>query len=125
MDMVSKDIKWAEIMKQIPGRTAEQIRSRYVNALDPSLIKTPWTKEEDEILFKYQRKLGNKWTVIKKFLPGRSENSIKNRFNNRTKSELIKKKKEQKRKAKHANSVSNTTANSSPPRIEVTSVMEV
>jgi hypothetical protein len=83
--MVSKGIKWADIMKQIPSRTGEQIRTRYINVLDPSLIKTPWTKEEDEILFKYQRTLGNKWTAIKKFLPGRSENSIKNRFYNRTK----------------------------------------
>jgi len=54
----------------------------------PSRVRTPWTKEEDDILFENQRLLGNRWTEIRKLLPGRSENSIKNRYHNRKNSHL-------------------------------------
>ena len=41
----------------------------------------PFSEEEDQILLAKQLELGNKWTKIASFLPGRPENSIKNRFN--------------------------------------------
>lgn len=85
--MVSDGAKWFEIAEQLPGRTGEHIRQRYVNALKPSLKKTPWTLDEDRILFEAQTELGNRWTEIGKRLPGRAENSIKNRFHNRQSSE--------------------------------------
>ena len=81
--MVSQGFKWKDIVSQVPGRTGESIRGRYVNYLDPSLKNTKWTKEEDDILFENQRKVGNKWAEIRKLLPGRSDNSIKNRYHNR------------------------------------------
>mmetsp|Transcript_36859 Transcript_36859/g.42444 ORF Transcript_36859/g.42444 Transcript_36859/m.42444 type:complete len:477 (-) Transcript_36859:355-1785(-) len=86
--MVLEGFKWKEIAHQLPGRVGESIRERYVNFLDPRLKKTPWTKEEDDILFQNQRIVGNKWTEIRKLLPGRSENSIKNRYHNRKNSHL-------------------------------------
>jgi hypothetical protein len=92
--MVAGGSKWAEIAKRLPGRLGEAIRDRYVNVLDPSMKKTPWTAEEDAILFKHQKMFGNKWVKIGKFLPGRPENSIKNRYYNRLHS--------QQRKIKHA-----------------------
>ena len=77
----------------------ESVRERYVNFLDPRLKKTPWTKKEDDILFENQRLLGNKWTEIRKLLPGRSENSIKNRYHNRKNSHLRKVKQAKKEKS--------------------------
>ena len=39
--------------------------------------KGPWTKEEDEILKRAQKAIGNKWAAIKKlYLTNRSDNSI-------------------------------------------------
>lgn len=48
--------------------------------MDPSIKKQAWSTEEDLILMSLQREMGNKWSLIKKRLPGRSENDVKNRY---------------------------------------------
>jgi hypothetical protein len=92
--MVQQGYKWAEIAHRLPGRIGENVRERYVNFLDPSLKKTPWTEEEDTVLFENQAILGNSWSAIRKLLPGRSENAIKNRYHNRKNAHLRKLKRE-------------------------------
>jgi hypothetical protein len=94
LHMTAQGKKWAEIAARLPGRISENVRERFVNVLDPRLKKTPWTDEEDRILFENQRVLGNRWSEIRKLIPGRSENSIKNRYHNRKNSYLRKMKKE-------------------------------
>ncbi len=74
--------KWSEIAKQVEGRIGKQCRERWFNHLDPSIKRTEWTAEEDDMLVKGQRALGNKWSLIaKQYLPGRPENAVKNRWN--------------------------------------------
>jgi len=75
------NIKWSEIASNLPGRLGKQCRERWVNHLDPSLKKGPWTPEEDKVLMEQQERLGNKWRDIAVHLPGRSENAVKNRWN--------------------------------------------
>lgn len=79
----SKGLGFPEIAAHLPGRISEQIRDRFINYVDPSRKTTEWTAEEDDLLTKLQRHVGNKWTEISKLIPGRSENSIKNRWHNR------------------------------------------
>ncbi|XP_022897794.1 transcription factor MYB3R-2-like, partial [Olea europaea var. sylvestris] len=57
----------------------KQCRDRWNNHLNPEINKGAWTKEEDEVLISAHAVYGNKWAEMAKLLPGRLENSIKNR----------------------------------------------
>ena len=73
---------WNKISsKFLPNRTSNQIRERYINILDPNLKKDKFTFEEDRLIVNLYNKYGSKWREIKKYLPGRSGDMIKNRFN--------------------------------------------
>ena len=48
--------------------------------MDPNIIRKPWTEEEDQLMLKYRKQFGNKWSEIKNYIPGRTANQIKNRF---------------------------------------------
>lgn len=39
--------RWKEIAKNIPNKNGRQVRSRYVNVLNPNLRHSPLTLEED------------------------------------------------------------------------------
>ncbi|ELP84905.1 transcription factor WEREWOLF, putative [Entamoeba invadens IP1] len=71
---------WKSVAENIPNRSRKQCRERYFNYLFDCGPKSPWTPEEDSIILKKQKEVGNKWTEISRLLPGRSPNSIKNRF---------------------------------------------
>jgi hypothetical protein len=71
---------WGKVCEKMPGRTAKQCRERWANYLDPTLLKTPFTQAEDEILLALQKEHGNKWSLISRQLPGRTENAVKLRY---------------------------------------------
>ncbi len=72
--------KWNTIATSLPGRTGKQCRERWLNHLRPNIRKGNWTEHEDKIILSEQKRIGNKWTSIARLLPGRSDNSVKNRF---------------------------------------------
>jgi hypothetical protein len=64
----------------LPLRKGKQCRERWLGHLNPSIQKREWSEYEDVVLVTKQAMLGNKWSEISKFLPGRTENQIKNRW---------------------------------------------
>jgi hypothetical protein len=80
--VASGNDKWSEIAKRLPGRIGEQIKERWINVLDPDVKRGIWTEEEMRILRDAQAELGNRWSEIARRIPGRNENSVKNRWYN-------------------------------------------
>ncbi|KAL7158651.1 hypothetical protein ABFS83_02G158600 [Erythranthe nasuta] len=80
--------KWREIEKHLPGRIGKQCRETWFNHLNPEINKAAWTKEEETVLIGVHAQYGNKWSEITKFLPGRTENSVKNHWNGSLKRKL-------------------------------------
>lgn len=76
--LVSQGYKnWGQVAQHMPGRTSKQCRERWNHYLDPTLIHTPFTEEEDQLLLSLQSEHGNKWALIARNIPGRTENAVK------------------------------------------------
>jgi len=72
--------KWTACAESITGRSGKQCKERWCNTLDPEVKKGDWQDAEDKTIFRLFQKIGPKWTEMTRYLPGRTENSIKNRF---------------------------------------------
>ncbi|CAI9755656.1 unnamed protein product [Fraxinus pennsylvanica] len=80
--------KWSTISKHLPGRIGKQCRERWHNHLNPAINKDAWTQEEELALIHAHQIYGNKWAELTKFLPGRTDNAIKNHWNSSIKKKL-------------------------------------
>ncbi|CAJ1978191.1 unnamed protein product [Sphenostylis stenocarpa] len=79
--------EWSSIRsKGLLPRTGKSCRLRWVNKLRPNLkTGSKFTAEEERLVIELQEEFGNKWAKIATYLPGRTDNDVKNFWSSRRK----------------------------------------
>ncbi|OAY49387.1 transcription factor DUO1 [Manihot esculenta] len=78
---------WSSIRsKGLLQRTGKSCRLRWVNKLRPNLKNgCKFSMEEERVVIELQAQFGNKWAKIATYLPGRTDNDVKNFWSSRQK----------------------------------------
>ena len=72
--------RWADIARQLEGRTDQQCMGRWTRHLDPNISRETWTADEDVRLVQLYQTHGTQWSRISKHIEGRTAQQCRARF---------------------------------------------
>ncbi|VAH62856.1 unnamed protein product [Triticum turgidum subsp. durum] len=70
-------------------RCGKSCRLRWMNYLRPDIKRGPIAEDEEDLILRLHRVLGNRWSLIAGRLPGRTDNEIKNYWNSHLSKKLV------------------------------------
>ncbi|XP_011086359.1 transcription factor MYB63 [Sesamum indicum] len=81
---------WRALPKQAGlMRCGKSCRLRWINYLRPDVKRGNFTPEEEQTIINLHNSIGNKWSKIASYLPGRTDNEIKNVWNTHLKKRAL------------------------------------
>jgi hypothetical protein len=80
MKLRDPSMSWSQLATYVQGRCGKQCRERWNTILDPGIKHTPWTPQEDAVLLDQWEQFGNQWSIVARYLPGRSQTKVRDRW---------------------------------------------
>ncbi|XP_044466951.1 transcription factor WER-like [Mangifera indica] len=81
--------QWNRIAKKTGlKRCGKSCRLRWMNYLSPNVKRGKFTEEEEDLIIRLHKLLGNRWSLIAKRVPGRTDNQVKNYWNTHLRKKL-------------------------------------
>ncbi|GLU03084.1 hypothetical protein SLE2022_203020 [Rubroshorea leprosula] len=69
-------------------RYGRSCRMRWLNYLCPSVKRGGFSEEEEDLIIRLHKLLGNRWSLIARRMPGRTDNQVKNYWNTHLRKKL-------------------------------------